>query len=381
MPIFDQGYQHWRGTVGRRTPGWGAITWQGVKVQIQSRWVKILLAMSVAPSLALAAFLIFWGLVEQQSSFIQPLLGLLQGLPEEVRSGPKGYRFMIWTLAFNFFIMFQLFFSMMLVLVVGPDLISKDLRFNALPLYLSRPLRRLDYFLGKLGVIGFYLVLVTAAPIAIAYVLGVAFSMDVTVLADTWRIAAGAMLWSLVVIVSAGTLMLAISSLSRNSRYVSIIFVVWWFVLSTASTSVWSAMPRGPDQARPDWPRVISYTNNLWRIGEVCIGTEAAWAQWDQLLQSAQKTAAAGAAMATGMGGRGGPVRIGGVVTGNSGSSRPRPRPVREDDEASAAREADQRGSLRQTFPWQWSAAVLAGVFLLSVLILTTRVRSLDRLK
>ncbi len=36
--------------------------------------------------------------------------------------------------------------------------------------------------------------------------------------------------------------------------------------------------------------------------------------------------------------------------------------------------EADQ-------YPWQWSAAVLAGLFVLSLWILTTRVKSLDRLK
>ena len=42
----------------------------------------------------------------------------------------------------------------LLVLLVGPSLISQDLRFNAIPLYFSRPLRRFDYFVGKLGVIG-----------------------------------------------------------------------------------------------------------------------------------------------------------------------------------------------------------------------------------
>ncbi len=30
---------------------------------------------------------------------------------------------------------------MLLVLMVGPDLISQDLRFNAIPLYFARPLR------------------------------------------------------------------------------------------------------------------------------------------------------------------------------------------------------------------------------------------------
>jgi hypothetical protein len=32
-------------------------------------------------------------------------------------------------------------------------------------------------------------------------------------------------------------------------------------------------------------------------------------------------------------------------------------------------------------YPWKWSAAVLGGLWLVSVLVLTTRVKSLDRLK
>ena len=55
--------------------------------------------------------------------------------------------------AFTIFCRRSLDLSMVLVLLVGPNLVSQDLRYNALPLYFSRPLRRIDYFLGKLGVI------------------------------------------------------------------------------------------------------------------------------------------------------------------------------------------------------------------------------------
>ena len=367
MPIFDQGYQRWHGRFRGRAWRCWAVTWQGVKTQFKGRWIKLLLGVSIMPALCLVAFLVFWSLLEQQAPIIQPLLGLLQGLPEEVRQGPKNYRVMMWTLAFNFFFMVQLFFSMVLVLIVGPDLISKDLRFNALPLYLSRPLRRVDYFVGKLGVIAFYLALVTTGPVLLAYTLGVAFSLDPAIIQDTWHILVGAVVWSLVVMVSAGTLMLAISSLSRNSRYVSILFAAFWLVLSIASGSVWSALPRNQDQTRPDWPRVISYTNNLWRIGEVCINTAAAWEQWDRLMEALEKrTAAAQAGLPPGMrrspSGRTPQIRVG---------AQPGQPTMR----------AQERQTLRQTFPWWWSAATLGGLFACSVLILTSRVRSLDRLK
>ena len=114
---------------------------------------------------------------------------------------------------------------MILVLLVGPDLISQDLRFNAMPLYLSRPVRRFDYFLGKLGVIAVYLSAVMIVPVLLAFVLGFAFSLDPLVLRDTWRVLLGSLAFGAIVVVSAGRLMLAISSLSRNSRYVGAMWI------------------------------------------------------------------------------------------------------------------------------------------------------------
>lgn len=43
--------------------------------------------------------------------------------------------------------------AFVLILIVGPALIAPDLRNNALPLYLSRPLNKTDYVLGKLVVL------------------------------------------------------------------------------------------------------------------------------------------------------------------------------------------------------------------------------------
>src|SRR5262249_33618325 len=136
----------------------------------------------------------------------------------------------VWTMAFNTFFGIETFCAMLLVLAVGPDLVSQDLRFNAIPLYLSRPLRRTDYFLGKLGVIAVFLAAVAVGPAVAAYVLGLAFSLDVGVLRDTWRLLVGAVGFGLVVVLSAGTLMLAISSLSRNSRLVGATWVGLWVV-------------------------------------------------------------------------------------------------------------------------------------------------------
>jgi ABC-2 type transport system permease protein len=58
-----------------------------------------------------------------------------------------------------------------MILIVGPALISPDLRNAALPLYLSRPLNKTDYVLGKLLVVVTLASAVTWVPGLILFVL------------------------------------------------------------------------------------------------------------------------------------------------------------------------------------------------------------------
>ncbi len=59
---------------------------------------------------------------------------------------------------------FQGFLCFVLALIVGPALISPDLRNNGLPLYLSRPFSRTEYVLGKLAVLALLMSAITWVP-------------------------------------------------------------------------------------------------------------------------------------------------------------------------------------------------------------------------
>jgi ABC-2 type transport system permease protein len=325
MPIFDQGYQHWQGTLAGHAWRWLAITHRGVRSQWGNKWTRRVVYPAIFPALALALLLVGWGLFEQKSTFLLPILPFIRGLPEEIRSGPRNFRLPIWTLAFDRFLAVQMFFSMILVLLVGPDLISQDLRFNAMPLYFSRPLRRWDYFLGKLGVIAVYLTAVTIVPILLAWGLGVAFSLDYHIVGETAPLLLASVAYGLIVVVSAGSFMLALSSLSKNSRFVGVTWVIFW-VIGNLAAGVLTNVVRAP------WCPLVSYVNNLKRIREVLLDTESAWEPITKIFEM----------------------------------GRPH---------VSAAK------SLVDNTPWHWSAIVLAVLFGLSLWILSLRVRSLDRLK
>jgi ABC-2 type transport system permease protein len=267
---------------------------------------------------------------------------------------------------------------MILILLIGPNLISLDLRFNALPLYFSRPLGRLDYFMGKLGVIAVFLGAVIILPCLIAYVLGLAFSLDGTILRDTFRLFIASLVYGLVIVFSAGTLILALSSLSRNSRYIALLWLGMWFVSSVlgavleqaneshqrqahfmrmsqarpprwtgnreqyareqrasqaARQNLWSEInAERLEAAKTDWRPLFSYTANLTRIGQHLLGSNHAWEEMSLLQAPSQR-----------------PTFLV-TVTGDK-------------------------------YPWYWSAAVLAGLFGLSACILNAKIKSLDRLK
>jgi ABC-2 type transport system permease protein len=320
--------------------------------------------------------LCLWGLIERQSDLISSIMPMLAFLGRTIVADPRHYRVEVWTICYDSFLWMELRLSMILILLIGPSLISQDLRFNSLPLYFSRPLGRLDYFVGKLGVIAVFLGAVTILPCLISYILGLAFSLDGSILHDTYRILLASLGYGLVIVLSAGALILALSSLSRNSRYIALFWVGLWFVSSVVGTvldgvnheqqrhehfqrlnrpprwngdrrqwareqrewqaardKMWADIQKEEfESAKSDWRPLFSYTANLSRIGEHLLGTNHAW------------------------------------------------------QEMSLVQPPDFRPRFLLTFlgpqyPWYWSAGVLAGLFGLSAWILNAKIKSLDRLR
>ena len=65
---------------------------------------------------------------------------------------------------FETFVNIQNSFAFLLALLIGPPLVSRDLRNNALPLYLCRPFSRTEYVMGKMSILLILLSLITWIP-------------------------------------------------------------------------------------------------------------------------------------------------------------------------------------------------------------------------
>lgn len=342
---------------------------------MQSKILRIFLLIAWFPALMLAAILCGWGLLEHQSSMIKPLVEFLRMIfSSQMVADPRHYRIEVWTLCYHYFLATELFFSMLLVLLIGPGLISQDLRFNALPLYFSRPLRRIDYLLGKLGVIAFFLAMLVIVPSIVAYILGLLFSFDITIIPQTFRLLLSSIAYGLVITLSAGLLILALSSMSRNSRYVGLLWIGIWFITSIAGSvlqnvdreqrfhafyeSFTAAQPKITGNLKQDWRirigrrreaeeefsamelkaskhnwrPMVSYTENLSRVGRALLGTDHSWKVFSELLPADRRNR---------------------FLVDYSGPQ----------------------------YPWYWSALVLLGIFGISAWILQFPIKSMDRLK
>lgn len=115
---------------------------------------------------------------------------------------------------FRTFIEVQGGFAFILTVLVAPPLISCDLANNALPLYLCRPLSRLEYVLGKMTVLGILLSLVTWVPGVLIFFFQASLSGLGWLWSNFWMVGSivtGSLVW----IVMLSLIALAISALVK----------------------------------------------------------------------------------------------------------------------------------------------------------------------
>jgi ABC-2 type transport system permease protein len=112
----------------------------------------------------------------------------------------------------------QAFFTMFITIFGGAGLVANDLRTGAILVYLSRPLTRRDYVVGKLGVLLALNLSATLAPGLALYAVALALAPDLFWKWDLAWIGPAVVVQSLAISLVMGLVALAVSSLSRSAR-------------------------------------------------------------------------------------------------------------------------------------------------------------------
>jgi ABC-2 type transport system permease protein len=130
---------------------------------------------------------------------------------------------------FRDFLEQQEIFVFFITVYAGAGLIANDRRANALPLYLSKPLTRLEYVFGKFAILAVLLLAVTWAPAVVLLAVQILFSGGFTFVLANLRLLPAITVFSIVQVVTVSSVMLALSSLSKSSRYVGILYAALIF--------------------------------------------------------------------------------------------------------------------------------------------------------
>src|SRR5258706_12874050 len=194
MPIHDQGYRRYTGPRLPRGGAWAIIAANGLRTFVVRRGFQALLLLAWLPFFARA--------IQIYAAASLPQAAFLRMTP----------------LTFRQFLSQQDVFVFFITVYVGSGLIANDRRANALQIYLSKPLTRAEYVLGKFAILMAFLLAVTWVPGILLLIIQALFAGSFSFLTDNLQLFPAITLVSFIVTATAAASMLALSSLSNSAR-------------------------------------------------------------------------------------------------------------------------------------------------------------------
>ncbi|MFQ6042159.1 MAG: ABC transporter permease [Candidatus Poribacteria bacterium] len=199
MPIHDQGYRHWE--LNERTFRWWVIAREGLRIILRRKlFLLFIMTPAIIHFLGRGVYIYLINMVN------------IRGLTQ------VNAKF------FYDFLSMQEFFIVLICVFGGSGLIANDLKNNALQMYFSKPLKRIDYLVGKLITIMTLLTFVTLILAILLFLENLLIGETAEFLRQNYWILGSISLYSLVLTLPTGLLILALSSVTKNNRYAAVSF-------------------------------------------------------------------------------------------------------------------------------------------------------------
>jgi ABC-2 type transport system permease protein len=238
VPIHDQGYRRYAGTRAPSGRAWSVIAAAGVRTLFSKRAFIGLLLLSWVP-FVVRAVQIYAAANVPQAQFLAPDARMFRQFLEQ-----------------------QEIFLFFITVYAGTGLIANDRRANALQIYLSKPLSRIEYIFGKFTILLVLLLLVTWLPALLLLVIQVMFAGSFTFMLQNLYLVPAITIFSLIQVTSVALAMLALSSLSKSSRYVGVLYAGLIF-FSQAIYGIVSTLTRGSSFAWLSLPLDLRYVGDV----------------------------------------------------------------------------------------------------------------------
>ena len=236
MPIHDQSYRHYGGARARGR-AWVVMFRNGFfGMFLNRRWIVLMIASWI--QFVVRAVQFYFAANFSQAAIAAPSVQ-----------------------TFRDFFDYQSIFVFLVTVTLGAVSIAEDRRSNALQIYLSKPLTRLEYIFGKLSVLMAFLLFITWLPAMLLLAVQVAFYGNFSFLFSNLHLVPAITLYALVEVTMVSMCILALSSLSTNSRFVGILYTALIFF----SDALYGVMRAVTGSTSVSW---IAFSNNLAQFGD-----------------------------------------------------------------------------------------------------------------
>jgi ABC-2 type transport system permease protein len=221
MAVYRRGYHKYEGPMAGR--------WAHRTVLPRFAWRQLFQQRLV---LALTVIAMIWPFLCALFIYLSNHADLLQASSSQFKSfiEVNGKFFLV-------FMNVQGLFAVILSALVGPGLIAPDLANNALPLYFSRPLSRMDYALARLATLMGMLSIITWIPGLLLF--GIQAGMAGSDwLNSNWRLCSGIIVGFAIWLLLISIVALASSAYARLKIVSGALVLAFFFVLSGASVMI-----------------------------------------------------------------------------------------------------------------------------------------------
>lgn len=272
MPASDAllRYRPWRGTL--RPPIFGSLAMARVSLRLMMRrrvfWGLYGLALMVFFFFFYGQYLVVW--IQQQTAGQTVFFG---GMPVKAADLTKFLdRLSLNGSAHTFanYVWFQGYIAMIVLALAGAVLVGNDFHHGSLPFYLSKPIARRHYVLGKCLGIAMFVNMLTTLPAVVLYIqAGLLYDWK-TYYTDHLRELAGIFGYGLALTVALSLLLVATAVGVR--RTVPLVMV--WTGIFVLCRMLGGFLVDGQN-LDPRW-RLIDFWNDLYLVGLCCLGVDRA---------------------------------------------------------------------------------------------------------
>ena len=200
MPIHDQGYRRYAGGREAKGQAWLVIARAGIRTLLRKRVFLGVMLVAYLPFLV-RSILIYASATFSQVAMLAPTAQTFREFLEQ-----------------------QEIFIFFITIFAGAGLIANDRRANALQIYLSKPLTRIEYVAGKAATLMLFLLAVTWVPALLLLIVQVLFAGSFEFVRKNAFLFPAITVYAFIQVLLATFTMLALSSLSKSARFVGIMY-------------------------------------------------------------------------------------------------------------------------------------------------------------